>query len=60
VYFDALNAPDDPEDLAMHRFMAAHSVMLAMAGIPAIYIHALLGSRNWVEGRQRTGCTRGP
>jgi glucosylglycerate phosphorylase len=58
VYYDALNAPEDPEDLAIARFMAAHSVMLAMAGIPALYIHALIGSRNWVEGRHRTGLHR--
>jgi glucosylglycerate phosphorylase len=58
VYFDALNGPDDPSGLAVARFMAAHSVMLAMAGIPAIYTHALLGSRNWAAGRQRTGHAR--
>jgi glucosylglycerate phosphorylase len=58
VYFDALNPPEEPRDRAVARHVAAHSIVLALAGVPALYIHALLGSRNWQEGPQRTGLRR--
>lgn len=58
VYFDALNPPEEDRDRAVARFLAAHSVPLVMAGVPALYVHALLGSRNWREGPARTGAPR--
>jgi glucosylglycerate phosphorylase len=58
VYFDALNAPDEEEETAVARQVAAHCVALAMAGVPALYLHALLGSRNWAEGPALTGANR--
>jgi len=35
--------------------MAAHAVILALQGIPAIYVHSLLGSRNDHQGVAETG-----
>jgi sucrose phosphorylase len=32
--------------------------MLALAGVPGIYIHSLIGSGNWREGVERTGVNR--
>jgi sucrose phosphorylase len=58
VYFDALNPPDAPEDEAIARHVAAHSIALCLAGIPALYLPALLGSRNWHEGPELTGAPR--
>lgn len=58
VYFDALNAPDEERATAVARHVAAHAVALSLAGVPAIYVHALLGSRNWREGPERTGAHR--
>jgi glycosidase len=58
VYFDALNPPDEVPHTAVARFLAAHSVPLVMAGVPALYVHALLGSRNWHEGPATTGAPR--
>jgi glycosidase len=55
-YFDAINDPshlDDP--LAVERFSASQAVMLALKGVPGIYIHSLLGSRNDLEAVNRTG-----
>ena len=31
---------------AMQRFLCAHAIMLGLEGIPGIYIHSLLGTRN--------------
>ncbi|MBX3061710.1 MAG: sugar phosphorylase [Anaerolineae bacterium] len=56
VYFDALSAPDDP--LAVDRFICSQAIMLALQGIPGIYLHSLLGSRNWQEGVEETGRAR--
>ncbi len=59
-YFDALNPPDPSTSRSeqIDRFVAAQSLLLALAGVPAIYLHALLGSRNWHEGVALTGHPR--
>ena len=46
---------DGPDEHQLARFECAHAIMLALEGIPAIYIHSLLGSRNDHEGVARTG-----
>jgi sucrose phosphorylase len=59
-YFDALNDPDkdEPLDVQIDRFVTAHAILLAMKGVPAIYVHSLLGSRGWQEGVRLTGQNR--
>lgn len=60
VYFDALNNPEAGESTRTQvaRFMSAHAILLAVAGMPALYFHALVGSRNWREGMATTGKLR--
>lgn len=36
------------------RFLAAHSIMMTLAGVPGIYVHSLLGSRSHHEGVKQT------
>jgi sucrose phosphorylase len=59
-YFDALSDPgaDEPLSVQVDRFIASQAIMLAMAGVPGIYAHSLFGSRNWVEGMQKSGHNR--
>ncbi|MCE5206914.1 MAG: sugar phosphorylase, partial [Chloroflexi bacterium] len=59
-YFDALSDPhsDEAPDLQVARFMAAQAIMLTLQGVPGIYFHSLLGSRNWPEGVQQSGSSR--
>ncbi|WP_319409972.1 alpha-amylase family glycosyl hydrolase [uncultured Desulfosarcina sp.] len=59
TYLDALKDPASPED-PMHipRFLASQAVALALAGVPGVYIHSLLGSQNWTEGVRLTGRAR--
>jgi glucosylglycerate phosphorylase len=59
-YFDALINPSCLETQAAQitRFVTAHALQLALPGVPAIYLHALLGGRNWREGVRRTGHVR--
>ena len=45
--FDALQGTNEGKDQhGIERFICAHCIMLALEGIPAIYIHSLLATRN--------------
>lgn len=57
-YFDALSHPDDEEDIKIKRFMGSQAILLSLMGVPAIYIHSLLGSRNYNEGVKESGIYR--
>ena len=56
-YFDALNDPNagEPLETQVNRFMCAQAIMLALAGVPGVYVHSLLGSRGWPEGVKQSG-----
>jgi len=58
--FDALSDPtgDEPVETQVLRFLCAHSIMLAMPGVPGLYAHSLLGSRSDREAVARTGVNR--
>jgi len=59
TYLDALRNPVLPEDpLHSARFLASQAVALVLPGVPAVYIHSILGSRNWTDGVRRTGRAR--
>jgi len=59
TYPDALkgtiNGPDDSRE---KRFLCSQTIMLALQGIPAVYIHSLLGTANDYEGMKKTGQPR--
>ncbi len=59
-YFDAINDPsaDEPLDRQVDRFMCSQAISLAFAGMPGIYIHSLLGSRNNRREVEETGISR--
>ncbi|MDQ7785540.1 MAG: alpha-amylase family glycosyl hydrolase [Desulfomonilaceae bacterium] len=48
TWFSALNDPNASESRALQvdRFIASRSIALALRGVPAVYLHGLLGSRN--------------
>lgn len=57
--FDALKGNVDGADThQMQRFICAHSIMLALEGVPAFYIHSLFGTENDVERVENTGNNR--
>ena len=59
TYFDAINDPHwSPDPLAVKRFIASQAIMLCLKGVPGIYIHSLLGSRNYYKGVEKTGRKR--
>lgn len=55
--FDALSDPhnNEPETLKINRFIASQAIMLAMVGVPGIYVHSLVGSSNNYAGLAETG-----
>jgi glucosylglycerate phosphorylase len=57
-YLDALSVPGEPDEKKARRFLAAQSILLSVMGVPGIYIHSLLGSRNDYEGAKKTGRNR--
>jgi len=58
--FDALKgtAERGADHWQLHRFICAHTVMLALEGIPAFYIHSLLGTENDHDRVENTGRLR--
>lgn len=58
--YDALQgtAGSGPDHWQLQRFVCAHTVMLALEGIPAFYIHSLLATENDLERVEHTGRLR--
>jgi len=40
------------------RFLATQAIQFVLPGMPAVYIHSILGSHNWEEGVKQTGRAR--
>jgi len=58
--FDALQGTTQgKDDWNIDRFICAHAIMLALEGIPGIYIHSLFATSNDLEKRARTEQNRG-
>ncbi|UCG07277.1 MAG: alpha-glucosidase C-terminal domain-containing protein [Desulfobacterales bacterium] len=56
TYVDAILADKDSNHA--QKFLASQAVQYVLPGVPATYIHSILGSRNWLEGVQQTGRAR--
>lgn len=57
-YLSAIVDPNFEIEKKARVFLASQSVLLAMPGVPGIYIHSLLGSENWTEEVIATGANR--
>jgi len=58
TYLDAITAPEDDDATRAGKFLAAQTVLLSVIGVPGIYVHSLLGSRNDMDGLAETGRNR--
>lgn len=59
TYYDALKGSIQGEDnLQEQRFICSQTVMMTLQGMPALYIHSLLGTHNYYEGVKETGMNR--
>ncbi len=59
TYLDALKYTRAGEDrLQTERFICSQTIMMSFKGIPAFYIHSLIGTHNFEEGVAETGMNR--
>lgn len=58
TYMDALAHPGDGDATRARRLMAAQTILVSVAGVPAVYVHSLLGTRNDLAGMEETGRAR--
>ena len=49
---------DTSTELQIAKILAAHAILLSFIGVPAIYYHSLLGSRNYYKGVEESGINR--
>lgn len=53
TYVDAL-LKKEKDPYHVYRFLAAQAIQYVLPGVPATYIHSLIGSRNWGNGVKQT------
>lgn len=59
TYFDALaGTTDGPDEWHLQRFLCSQTIVMALEGIPAFYLHALLATANDYAGVEKTGINR--
>ena len=59
TYVDALLTPGvTKKSWHAQKILASQSIQYALPGVPASYIHSVLGSRNWQEGVRQTQSAR--
>ena len=59
AYYEAMKGTvDGPDEWQFDRFIASQTIMMALEGIPAFYVHSLLGTGNDHDGVEKTGHNR--
>ncbi len=57
-FVDALTDLEESDEIRAKIFLASQGILLSVAGVPGIYIHSLLGSRNYEKGVVDSGINR--
>lgn len=59
TYIDALlNKKNGVDKYHPDRFLASQAIQFVLPGVPAAYIHSILGSHNWEQGVRQTQMPR--
>jgi sucrose phosphorylase len=58
TWYSALNGDGEDEERAIKKFIASRAIALSLVGVPGVYIHGLLGSKNDPEAVLREKHTR--
>ncbi|MFV9644942.1 MAG: alpha-amylase family glycosyl hydrolase, partial [Desulfobacterales bacterium] len=59
TYVDAfLNKKSGVDEYHPDRFLASQAIQFVLPGVPATYIHSILGSHNWEQGVRQTQMAR--
>lgn len=57
-YLDAVAGDEKVEDVMVQKFMGSQCILLSLMGVPGIYYHSLLGSRNCYRDYEESGIKR--
>ncbi len=57
-YFSLLHGPESDAEVGLRRFLLSQVFVLAIPGLPAIYFHSMVGSKNYREGVEITNQNR--
>jgi glucosylglycerate phosphorylase len=57
-YLDAITSCRDTKDARVRKFIASQVILLSVIGVPGIYVHSLIGSKNDLEGFRSSGIPR--
>jgi len=57
-YIDALTHPAEEDQIRFKRMLLAQATVLVMPGVPGVYFHSLVGSRNYHDGVKHSGSNR--
>lgn len=57
-YLDAVAGNEADPDVMVRKFLSSQCVLLSVVGMPAIYYHSLLGSRNCYRDYEESGIKR--
>ncbi len=57
-YQDALASPEESDENRIAKFIAAQALLISLKGVPGIYVHSLLGSRNDYFGQKTSNINR--
>lgn len=55
TYFDAFSDMNGVKNMQMNRFLCSQIICLSLKGVPGIYLHNLMATKNNVEGVSITG-----
>ncbi len=55
TFFDAFASSNGTQELQVRRYLASQVIMLSLRGVPGIYFHNLVGTRNNIKGVLKTG-----
>ncbi|PRY22964.1 sucrose phosphorylase [Aliiruegeria haliotis] len=59
TWFDAMaGTVSGPDQWQLERFLCSQTIVMALEGLPAFYIHSLIGTPNDHEGVEKTGINR--
>lgn len=57
-YLDAVAGDEKEQELMVRKFMGSQCILLSVMGVPGIYYHSLLGSRNCYRDLEESGINR--
>lgn len=57
-YLDAIAGDEQDEEIMAQKFMGAQCILLSLMGMPGIYYHSLLGSRNCYQDYEESKIKR--